>query len=55
MPKSTKKRMPFLMNNYYKKMEMVNGKIETPELDDMFPHIDENELEELRKTAENVR
>ena len=27
MPNSTKKRMPFLMNNYYKKMEIVNGKI----------------------------
>lgn len=27
MPKSTQKRIPFLMNNYYKKMEIVNGKI----------------------------
>ena len=36
------------------KSKMVNGKIETPELDDMFPHIDENELAELRKSAQNV-
>ena len=27
MPKFTKKQMTFLMNNYYKKMEIVNGKI----------------------------
>jgi len=33
------------------KSKMVDGKIETPELDDMFPHIDASELSELRSSA----
>jgi len=37
------------------KSKMVNGKIETPELDDMFPHIDEAELSELRSSAKEIQ
>jgi acetolactate synthase-1/2/3 large subunit len=36
------------------KSKMVNGTIQTPELDDMFPHIDELELENLRNSAKNL-
>ena len=36
------------------KSKMVNGTIQTPELDDMFPHIDESELENVRNSAKNL-
>ncbi len=36
------------------KSKMVNGTIQTPELDDMFPHIDEVELENIRNSARNL-
>jgi hypothetical protein len=36
------------------KSKMVNGTIQTHELDDMFQHIDELELENLRKSAKNL-
>ena len=36
------------------KSKMVNGVIQTPDLDDMFPHLDQNELETLRKSAKEI-
>jgi acetolactate synthase-1/2/3 large subunit len=36
------------------KSKMVNGTIQTPELDDMFPHIEESELENIRNSAKNL-
>jgi acetolactate synthase-1/2/3 large subunit len=36
------------------KSKMVNGTIQTPELDDMFPHIEESELENIRNSAKKV-
>lgn len=36
------------------KSKMVNGIIQTPELDDMFPHIEEFELENIRNSAKNL-
>jgi hypothetical protein len=33
---------------------MVDGVIQTPDLDDMFPHLDQNELEMLRKSAKEI-
>jgi acetolactate synthase-1/2/3 large subunit len=36
------------------KSKMVNGLIQTPELDDMFPHIEESELENIRNSAKNL-
>lgn len=36
------------------KSKMVNGTIQTPELDDMFPHIEEFELKNIRNSAKNL-
>jgi len=36
------------------KSKMVNGTIQTPELDDMFPHIEESELENIRNSGKKV-
>jgi acetolactate synthase-1/2/3 large subunit len=36
------------------KSKMVNGVIQTPELDDMFPHISDKELTEIRESAKNL-
>lgn len=36
------------------KSKMVDGKIVTPEIDDMFPHLDEAELEQLRQSAQEI-
>lgn len=33
------------------KSKMIDGIIQTPELDDMYPHLDEAELESIRKSA----
>jgi acetolactate synthase-1/2/3 large subunit len=36
------------------KSKMVNGIIQTPELDDMFPHLSDEELTEIRESAINL-
>ena len=36
------------------KSKMVDGKIVTPEIDDMFPHLAEDELKQLRQSAREI-
>lgn len=36
------------------KSRIVNGKIETPSLDDMYPHLDERKLERIREDARKI-